>query len=78
LFLFNFHPHPYLLPSREKEILIVKKTYLGTTQLVLANRYRLIPSLEHALLQVKEAGLYLSDEFIHQLLMHEKNRVLTQ
>ena len=20
LFLFNFHPHPYLLPSREKEI----------------------------------------------------------
>ena len=52
----------------------LKIRHIGTAgMLVLANRLKLIPSLGHALSQVKKAGLYLRADLVDQLTIQEKN-----
>lgn len=46
---------------------------IGTAGLlVLASRFKLIPSLSKAFLQVRKAGLYLSDGLVERLTIKEK------
>jgi predicted nucleic acid-binding protein len=46
--------------------------YIGTVGiLVLANRFKLIPSLPEALKQIKIAGLYLKEELIENIIKRE-------
>jgi predicted nucleic acid-binding protein len=52
----------------------LKIRHIGTADLlVLAYRNGLIPSLEHAFSKVKNAGLFLSDQLVTDLIQSEKN-----
>jgi predicted nucleic acid-binding protein len=48
--------------------------HIGTAGLlVLASRFKLIPSLEEAFHEVRKAGLYLKDDLVQRLLAHESS-----
>lgn len=48
--------------------------HVGTAGLlVLASRFKLIPSLEEAFHEVRKAGLYLKDDLVQRLLAHESS-----
>lgn len=49
--------------------------HIGTAGVVvLASRFRLIPSLRSAFSQVRNAGLYLRDDLVERLIVEEKRR----
>jgi len=48
--------------------------HVGTAGLlILASRFKLIPSLEEAFHEVRKAGLYLKDDLVQRLLAHESS-----
>lgn len=49
--------------------------YIGTAGvLLLASRFELIPSLQNAFLQVRNAGLYLKDELVERLIIEKERK----